>query len=46
MQRKNDKRDVKRLDLGGVMQQTKGGAMSVNDNQNGLRPIFGGLTAD
>lgn len=46
MQRKNDKRDMKRIDLGEVMQQTKGGAMSVNDNQNGLRPIFGGLSAD
>lgn len=46
MKRENDKREVKRLDLGAVTRETKGGAQSVNDNQNGLRPIFGGLSAD
>ncbi|MBT0667399.1 hypothetical protein HT136_03340 [Novosphingobium profundi] len=46
MQPKKDTHEAKRLDLGKVTQLTKGGALSVNDNQNGLRPIFAGLTAD
>lgn len=45
MQRKDDLRDDL-IDLGSVTAETKGGESSVNDQQNGLKPIMSGLSDD
>ncbi|MDB5580799.1 MAG: hypothetical protein JWR80_5975 [Bradyrhizobium sp.] len=46
MDRINELRDEDLIDLGTVADETKGGALTVNDFQGGLQPIGGGLTDD